>query len=351
MIAGFSAINGHISGQCRVAGSGSDGLLAPPQVATQAPREAGLGMTPDLCLHLQGQHFNGHPQCMCAVGGGLTHYVKHTPPPPPPPPPPPLLPPPPPPQPLPLPQSTPVPTTAAPKPGQGGFKKVCRTEEASPCPFPGLAAGVLHMRVKEGSKIRNLMGFAMARMQGPSGETAAGSASVGTAGSARSAESVSAGLRQVVFSGSGRAVTKTITCAEIMKRKLGGLHQLTKLCYKGVREVWESQQPGGGGSGNGNGGDGSSNGGTSSEMTVHRTVPSISILLSKDPLDPHEPGYQAPETMSVLWGEREEQSGVGGPPQTTTKRAMLEPLQQAGLPSAKRLCVGTGLPPGCPTDG
>uniref|UniRef100_A0A8C8A2M6 Ribonuclease P and MRP subunit p25, b n=1 Tax=Oryzias sinensis TaxID=183150 RepID=A0A8C8A2M6_9TELE len=135
-----------------------------------------------------------------------------------------------------------------------GFRKVCRTEEDSPSPFPGLPPGVLEMRVKEGSKIRNLMGFAMGGVS-------------------------SAGLRQVVFTGSGRAVTKTITCAEIMKRKVGRLHQLTKLRYKVIKEVWESAE-----------------GGTS-EMTLHRTVPSISILLSKDPLDPQEPGYQPPEAL------------------------------------------------------
>ncbi|XP_026864621.1 ribonuclease P protein subunit p25b [Electrophorus electricus] len=155
-----------------------------------------------------------------------------------------------------------------------GFKKVCRTEEDSPCPFPGLLPGVLEMRVKEGSKIRNLMGFAMARMQCEAGSSG------------------QASLRQVVFTGSGRAVTKTITCAEIMKRKMGGLHQLTKVRYKSVREVWESQE----------GGDG--------EMTVHRTVPSISILLSKDPLDPLEPGYQPPETQTALWEEREGNDGL-----------------------------------------
>ncbi|XP_062405408.1 protein enabled homolog [Sardina pilchardus] len=359
MIAGFSAINGHISGQCRVVGSG--GLLAAPQVAAQATRE--MAVTPDLCLHFQGQRFNGHPQSTCTAVGGIAACIKPTLAPPPPPPRPPL-----PPQPrsapaLPLPQSVPVPPAVAPKPGQGGFKKVCRTEEASPCPFPGLAAGVLHMRVKEGSKIRNLMGFAMARMQGPTGtgtgtgtETAArfcgGTGSSTCAGSAVSAGG-SAGLRQVVFSGSGRAVTKTITCAEIMKRKLGGLHQLTKLCYKGVREVWESQEPtaaaapagtaGGTGTGTGTGV------GTSSEMTVHRTVPSISILLSKDPLDPREPGYQPPETLSALWGEREEQGGCST--QAATKRAMLlEPLVQAGQPAAKRLCVGAAAPLCCPAD-
>ena len=186
--------------------------------------------------------------------------------------------------------------------GQEGFKKVCRTEEDSPCPFPGLASGVLEMRVKEGSKIRNLMGFAMARMQGETGVSGGG-------------------LRQVVFTGSGRAVTKTITCAEIMKRKVGSLHQLTKLQYKVVKEVWESSE-----------------GGTS-EMTVHRTVPSISILLSKDPLDPQEPGYQPPETLSALWEERE---GVESSTQTACKRP-LGPLPYSNFPHCKRVCLGEGV--------
>ncbi|XP_051236254.1 uncharacterized protein LOC127352123 [Dicentrarchus labrax] len=199
----------------------------------------------------------------------------------------------------------PVPPPAL-KLGQEGFKKVCRTEEVSPCPFPGLASGVLEMRVKEGSKIRNLMGFAMARMQGEKGVSGGG---------------VSGGLRQVVFTGSGRAVTKTITCAEIMKRKVGSLHQLTKLQYKVVKEVWENTE-----------------GGTS-EMTVHRTVPSISILLSKDPLDPQEPGYQPPEILSALWEERE---GLESSSQTACKRP-LGPLPYSSFPHCKRVCLGEGV--------
>lgn len=186
----------------------------------------------------------------------------------------------------------PAPTLAL-KLGQEGFKKVCRTEEESPCPFPGLAAGVLEMRVKEGSKIRNLMGFAMARMQGETGVN---------------------GLRQVVFTGSGRAVTKTITCAEIMKRKVGSLHQLTKLQFKVLKEVWESSE------------------GAAPEMTVHRTVPSISILLSKDPLDPQEPGYQPPETLGALWGEGDR----GDATQGTCKRA----LDTCVSPHSKKVCLG-----------
>ncbi|XP_017279070.1 ribonuclease P protein subunit p25-like protein isoform X2 [Kryptolebias marmoratus] len=203
-------------------------------------------------------------------------------------------------KPAPLPVSPP-----AIKLGQDGFKKVCRTEEESPCPFPGLPSGVLEMRVKEGSKIRNLMGFAMARMQGEK------------AGSGGGADS--AGLRQVVFTGSGRAVTKTITCAEIMKRKVGCLHQLTKLRYKVMKEVWESNQ-----------------GGTS-EMTVHRTVPSISILLSKDPLDPREPGYQPPEAFSALWEDRE-----GAEPAAQTCKRPLGSLPHSGFSHPKKPCLGRG---------
>uniref|UniRef100_A0AAY5LB13 Ribonuclease P and MRP subunit p25, a n=1 Tax=Esox lucius TaxID=8010 RepID=A0AAY5LB13_ESOLU len=125
----------------------------------------------------------------------------------------------------------------------------------SACPFPGLAANVLEMKVREGSKIRNLLGFVM-NWTGQS-------------------------VRQVVFTGSGRGITKTISCVEILKRKLGGLHQLSILQYKTVNEVWESLE---------------TEAKPNSRVTVQKTVPAISILLSKDPLDPLEPGYQAPET-------------------------------------------------------
>ncbi|XP_075993875.1 ribonuclease P protein subunit p25-like protein [Genypterus blacodes] len=142
---------------------------------------------------------------------------------------------------------------------QSTLRRISRSEDNSPFPIPGLPADILHMRVKEGSKIRNLLQFATARMQDEKGD-------------GRMA------LRQVVFTGSGRGVTKTITCVEILKRKIRGLHQVSKLCYKTVREIWESPQHGEAG------------------VTVHRTVPAICILLSKDPLDPQEPGYQPPKS-------------------------------------------------------
>uniref|UniRef100_A0A8C4V347 Ribonuclease P and MRP subunit p25 n=1 Tax=Falco tinnunculus TaxID=100819 RepID=A0A8C4V347_FALTI len=136
------------------------------------------------------------------------------------------------------------------------FRKVRTSEEESPLPFTDLPPDVVEMKVKEGSKIRNLMNFAMAQME-------------------------LKGSRQIVFSGCGRAVTKTITCVEIMKRKLGGLHQVTKVRYKTLLEVWENQDP--------------LPGGPAQNLTVHKNVPSICILLSRDPLDPNQTGYQPPE--------------------------------------------------------
>ncbi|NXL45450.1 RPP25 protein, partial [Podilymbus podiceps] len=144
------------------------------------------------------------------------------------------------------------------------FRKVRTSEEEIPLPFPDLPPDVVEMKVKEGSKIRNLMNFAMAQME-------------------------LKGSRQIVFSGCGRAVTKTITCVEIMKRKLGGLHQVTKVRYKTLLEVWENQDP--------------LLNGPAQNLTVHKNVPSICILLSRDPLDPNQTGYQPPDPWLGEAGE------------------------------------------------
>ncbi|XP_078388325.1 ribonuclease P protein subunit p25-like protein [Cetorhinus maximus] len=142
------------------------------------------------------------------------------------------------------------------------YRKIRRTEVPSPLPFANLPLDIVEMRVKEGSKIRNLMGFAMGRMQ-------------------------LAETRQIVFSGSGRAVTKTITCVEIMKRRIRGLHQTTKLRYKSLQETWEHREPREG----------------TPNLTLLKNVPSICILLSKEPLDPGEAGYQPPDSGGSLWLE------------------------------------------------
>lgn len=161
-------------------------------------------------------------------------------------------------------------------------------------PFADLAPDAVHMRVKEGSKIRNLLAFATASMAQPA-------------------------TRAIVFSGCGRATTKTVTCAEILKRRLAGLHQVTRLRYRSVREVWQSLPPGP----------------TpepaqkprepAASLSVLKNVPSLAILLSKDALDPRQPGYQPP----IPHPDPSSQ-----PTAPTSKRSLREPA--AGEGSAKR---------------
>uniref|UniRef100_A0A3B3WQ38 DNA/RNA-binding protein Alba-like domain-containing protein n=1 Tax=Poecilia mexicana TaxID=48701 RepID=A0A3B3WQ38_9TELE len=123
-----------------------------------------------------------------------------------------------------------------------------------PCvsPFAGLPADTPEVRVRDGSKIRNLLRFALSRLE--------------------------VGLGRLLFSASGRAVSKAITCAEVVKRRLKGLHQLTRLAQSTVLEVWEPLEAGAG----------------LDSLTVSRKLPAVWILLSREPLDPEQPGYQAP---------------------------------------------------------
>ncbi|XP_033097532.1 ribonuclease P protein subunit p25-like protein isoform X2 [Anneissia japonica] len=116
------------------------------------------------------------------------------------------------------------------------------------------------MRIKNGSRVRNLIGFAVKRLKED-------------------------GTRQMTFSGTGLAVSKTITCAEIMKRKVKNLHQITKLFRKETEEYWEPIEEG------------------LDRLKVTRSVPSICILLSKDLLDASQPGYQAPGIFDALWSD------------------------------------------------
>lgn len=175
---------------------------------------------------------------------------------------------------------------------RSNLKRISRTEDNSPCPIPGLAEDIVHMRVKEGSKIRNLVRFATARMKAGDGNNTS--------------------MSQMVFSGSGGGVTKTITCVEILKRQVEGLHQLSKLYYKTVTEIWESPQQG------------------LPAISMKKRVPAISILLSKEPLDAQEPGYQPPQTLSVPAedGERRLRAlprpAHGPPAQSSAKRACLD---------------------------
>ncbi|XP_018562237.1 ribonuclease P protein subunit p25-like protein isoform X2 [Anoplophora glabripennis] len=116
--------------------------------------------------------------------------------------------------------------------------------------IPNLPDNFLWMQVKGGSKIRNLLSYALKEFTT---------------------------VNSLVWTGSGTSVGKAITCAEIMKRECNNsLHQITKLCYRLVEEFWDPLNP------------------ELDQIVVKRKLPMIHIYLSKDPLNTEELGYQAP---------------------------------------------------------
>ncbi|XP_064647808.1 ribonuclease P protein subunit p25-like protein [Lineus longissimus] len=128
--------------------------------------------------------------------------------------------------------------------------------------MPGILAGsVVHMKVNPGSKIRNLVEYAKRRIK--ERET-----------------------KQLTWNGAGKGTSKAISCAEIFKRLVLPnikLHQITKIKFKRVEEIWKPKVEG------------------LDVLKVNVDIPAISILLSKEPLDSFEPGYQPPGPFDVYW--------------------------------------------------
>eukprot|EP00997_Jenningsia_sp_PLL12_P006048 NODE_2592_length_897_cov_208.117925_g2130_i0.p1 GENE.NODE_2592_length_897_cov_208.117925_g2130_i0~~NODE_2592_length_897_cov_208.117925_g2130_i0.p1 ORF type:complete len:199 (-),score=42.80 NODE_2592_length_897_cov_208.117925_g2130_i0:257-853(-) len=78
---------------------------------------------------------------------------------------------------------------------------------------------------------------------------------------------------QIVVRAMGRAINKTINICEIVKRRVPGLHQITKLESNILVDHFEPLMQG------------------LDPKEITRTVSSISITLSKDKLDESDPGY------------------------------------------------------------
>ncbi|KAJ8024575.1 Ribonuclease P protein subunit p25-like protein [Holothuria leucospilota] len=126
----------------------------------------------------------------------------------------------------------------------------------------------IKMNIHAGGKIRNYIGFA-------------------------SKEFKKEERRLITFSGSGDAVSKVISCVEIMKRNhKGGLHQITKIFYTKKEDLWEPKKE------------------DLDRLKVTRHIPAISVLLSKDQLDTNEPGYQAPGSFEEDWGKSTAQANA-----------------------------------------
>ncbi|CAL4075277.1 unnamed protein product, partial [Meganyctiphanes norvegica] len=116
---------------------------------------------------------------------------------------------------------------------------------------PGCSDQTLQVKVTPGTKIRNVISETLRKFQNEN---------------------------QLLFVGSGAATGKVITCAEVVKKRLKKLHQITILGYKKVEEYWEPKTEG------------------LDRLKVVREIPTIFILLSKQPLDATVPGYQPPNS-------------------------------------------------------
>ncbi|XP_033495804.1 ribonuclease P protein subunit p25-like protein [Epinephelus lanceolatus] len=171
------------------------------------------------------------------------------------------------------------------------YNKARTVEHPPVCPFPGLPPDTPEVRVKENSKIRNLLRYAQIRMEAkPRAAEDEGRHTPEDRGVAVEGQQEAPGrplCKQIIFTAVGKGVSKAITCAEIVKRRVKGLHQLTRLLFSTVQEVWEPLEPAAG----------------LDSLTVSRNLPTIWILLSREPLDCSQPGYQAPGRYDALWAQ------------------------------------------------
>lgn len=180
------------------------------------------------------------------------------------------------------------------------YRKCRVEEEPCVCPFARLPADTPQVRVKDGSKIRNLLRFALGRMEpegqgaGPGGEAMEEGEGEGEGEGGQ--QGARGGGSAIVFTATGKGVAKAITCAELVKRRVRGLHQLTRLQHAAVLEVWEPLEPAAG----------------LDCLHVSRKLPAIWILLSRapPPEGANQPGYQAPGRYDALWAQ--EGGGGGG---------------------------------------
>ncbi|XP_068629984.1 ribonuclease P protein subunit p25-like protein [Battus philenor] len=118
-------------------------------------------------------------------------------------------------------------------------------------PIKDLPENFLWMQVKGGSKMNNLLSHASGIIEDKA-------------------------AKAVVWTGAGVAISKAISCAEILKRQYSIEHQVTKLTHKNVEEYWEPKIDG------------------LEKIIVKRQIPMIHILLSLEEItDQNQLGYQS----------------------------------------------------------
>ncbi|CAN1163265.1 Ribonuclease P protein subunit p25-like protein [Linum perenne] len=84
------------------------------------------------------------------------------------------------------------------------------------------------------------------------------------------------GADEIVFKAMGRAINKTVTIVELIKRRIVGLHQVTSIGSTDITDTWEPLEEG------------------LLPLETTRHVSMITITLSKKELDTSSVGYQPP---------------------------------------------------------
>ncbi|XP_016687691.1 ribonuclease P protein subunit p25-like protein isoform X3 [Gossypium hirsutum] len=84
------------------------------------------------------------------------------------------------------------------------------------------------------------------------------------------------GSNQIVFKAMGRAISKTVTMVELLKKRIVGLHQITSIGSTDITGMWEPLEEG------------------LLPLETTRHVPMITITLSKNELNTSSVGYQPP---------------------------------------------------------
>merc|ERR1712187_569568 len=95
------------------------------------------------------------------------------------------------------------------------------------------------------------------------------------------------------ITGTGNAITKAVSLAEVVKRRFKGLHQVTALSTTDIVDEYEPLEEG------------------LDKVTDTRTLSCIEIKLSKDELDTSDKGYQAPLPESEVTDYDPEKAAAG----------------------------------------
>lgn len=112
------------------------------------------------------------------------------------------------------------------------------------------------------------------------------------------------GFTSIILKAMGRAINKSVTICEIIKRRIMGLHQNCEIGSVDLTDTWEPLEEG------------------LSRVETTRHVSVISITLSIEALNPELPGYQAPLPESMVKPLQEDigmdEEGESATPSTAT---------------------------------